>query len=91
MKTATDVQLKRPTPSSATAGSVARGEIIQDIIARDTDPPLYKRAYPTWLNSLTDAELQEYYELVKLEHPPIKPPNADIRRSGSTPETLNQK
>ncbi|HTX22295.1 MAG TPA: hypothetical protein VMD27_10635 [Candidatus Aquilonibacter sp.] len=46
-----------------------RREIIEDIIKRDDDPPLYKRAYPKWLKSLTDPELEEYYELVKLEHP----------------------
>ena len=54
--------------------SAARSKIINDIIRRDDDPPIYKRAYPKWLHSLSDLELGEYYELVRFYHPD-KPQN----------------
>ena len=49
-----------------------RNDIIDDIVQRDEDPLFDKRDYPGWLKSLTDAELKEYYELIKLENPPIR-------------------
>lgn len=43
--------------------------IIDDILRRDTDPPLPPKAYRAWLNSLNLGQMNDYYALVKLEHP----------------------
>ena len=53
--------------------SLTKEQIVDDIMRRDTDPPMYKKPYRRWLQSLTAAELDEYYGLVKQEHPDPQP------------------
>ena len=45
--------------------------IIEDIIIRDVEPPMLPQPYQSWLASLSDRELDDYYQNIKAAHPAI--------------------
>lgn len=43
--------------------------LIEDIVIRDANPPMFPEPYRTWLASLTDSELDDYHQSIKAAHP----------------------
>ena len=43
--------------------------IIEDIVIRDVNPPMFPQPYQNWLASLSDRELDDYHQAMKAAHP----------------------